>query len=226
MSDSFHRVLFPGTCHVLGHALPPLSLLSLSVLQAVGSPFLCLSAETPFTLGDLQAAVRCAFTPTLQTPQLKPSLRDRVQHFRYANNVAFRHEHAAAFMAWLHAHQRLPALWQIESDSEPRFISAPLPLSQVAALMALGMTHVEAWSCSPGYAQWLILAHGERHSDSIRFADSDDETDIEAELDAIELQSESDILALAKSELPPAIFAQWLSARQQPSTTVNDRQPR
>lgn len=215
MSESFHRVLFPGTCHVLGRALPPLSLWSLSVLQAVGSPFLSLSADTAFTLADLQVAVRCAFTPALHTPYLKPSFRDRWQHFRHGGKAAFVNQHGAAFIAWLAAHQRLPVLWRQERADDPRFISAPLPLSQVAALMALGMSHLEAWSCSPGYATWLTLAHGERSTDSIRFVGEDiDEEAIEEEFAEEEARSEGEIIAQAKAELPPAIFEQWLSNRK------------
>jgi hypothetical protein len=213
MSESFHHVLFPGTCNVLGRDLPALSLWSLSVLQALGSPFLSLSADTEFTLGDLQVAVRCACASTLQPPQLKPRWRDRWQHRRHVRDLSHLKKHGAAFIAWLRAHQQIPALWQQETQGDVRLISAPMALSQVTALMALGMTHHEAWSCSPGYASWIILAHRERSSDEIRFAEDDEEQDFEAELEAEELRSEAEIIAQAKAELPPAFFERWLSAR-------------
>lgn len=213
MSESFYQTLFPGTCHVLGHALPPLSLWTLSVLQAVRSPFLSINAETEFTLSDLQIAVRCALTPTLQPPDLKPTLVDRWQHFLHSRSKRYLQEQATAFIAWLLVHQKIPGLWTRETDGDPRCISAPLELSQASALMALGMSHHEAWSCSPGYAFWLILAHDERGSDSIRFVDEDEDAEIEAELEEAEIRSEAEVLAQARADLPPAVFEKWLAAR-------------
>ncbi len=211
MSESFHHVLFPGSCRVLGRVLPPLSLWTFSVLQAVRSPFLAHDADQAFTLADLQIAVRCACAPILQPPRLRPSFRDRLV-WRFKNrDRAFLDREATAFLAWLAAHQRLPQLWTQETDSPPRLISAPLALSSVAALMQLGMTHVEAWSCSPGYARWLILANDERSSDAVRFAD-DEEID-DTLLEEFEHRSEAEIIAQARLDLDDATFDLWLQQR-------------
>lgn len=210
--EAFHHVLFPGSVTVLGRVLPPLSLWSLSVLQAVRSPFVAEFAE--FTLADLQLAVRCACAPVLTAPDLKPRFRDRLLWRLKHRSLAFLEREASAFTAWLQAHQRLPALWQSET-ADPRFLSAPLVLTQVAALMSLGMTHVEAWSCSPGYARWLILANDERTSEHIRFAEDDEIED--AALEDYEHRSESEIIAQARLDLDDATYNRWIKARNERS---------
>jgi len=227
MSDTFHHVLFPGTVAVLGTPLPPLSLWSLSVLQAIRSPFLggqtSASAEAEFTLADLQVAVRCACAPLLKQPDLRPRFRDRWLWRRKHRSQSYLQAHAARFCAWLATHQRSPVLWAQE-NAEDRYLTAPLVLSTVAALMDLGMTHAEAWSCPPGYARWLILAKAERESNAIRFA-TDDDTDNQPDdelFDAFERLSESDLIDQARRDLPPATFAAWLKARssiQQPASS-------
>lgn len=210
--EAFHHVLFPGSVTVLGRVLPPLSLWSLSVLQALRSPFVAECGE--FTLADLQLAVRCACAPVLSPPDLRPRFRDRLLWRLKHRSLSYLEAEAAAFTAWLQSHQRLPALWQSET-ADPRFLSAPLVLSQVAALMALGMSHVEAWSCSPGYARWLILANDERNSEHIRFADDDEMED--AAFDEFEQRSEADIIAQARLDLDEETFNRWIQARNERS---------
>lgn len=217
MSESFQHILFTGTCRVLGRDLPPLTLWSLSVLQAIQSPFLSLSTDTEFTLADLQVAVKCALTPALQPPNLKPTRADWWHHLRHRKSTKYLEQQAAAFVSWLLIHQKTPALWAQETEGTPRYISAPLELSYVSALMALGMTHAEAWSCSPAYAAWLTRAHDERTSDAIRFVDEEEDEQLAAELDEAELKNESDIIAQAREDLPPAAFERWLSARNTPT---------
>jgi len=231
MSDTFHHVLFPGTVTVLGIPLPPLSLWSLSVLQAIGSPFVASDAGTParnddFTLADLQVAVRCACAPLLKQPDLRPRLRDRWLWHRKHRSQPYLQAQAARFCAWLATHQRSPVLWAQE-NAEDRYLTAPLVLSTVAALMDLGMTHSEAWSCSPGYARWLILAKAERESNAVRFA-TDDDTDNQPDdelFDAFEQLSESDLIAQARADLPPETFAAWLKARSSIRHPASSIQP-
>lgn len=217
MSERFQHLLFPGTATVLGRELPPLSLWSLSVLQAVRSPLLQPGTGNreprtdSFTLADLQVAVRCALTPVLSAPDLRPTFRERLLWRRRHKNRAYLDVHAAAFVQWLAAHQNAPVLWEQENH-DCRFLSAPVGLSLVAALMQLGMSHLEAWSCSPGYARWILLAAAERSSDSIHFAEDDDEDD---NLPLDDEMTEEAIIAQARADLPPAAFAAWLQSRKE-----------
>lgn len=212
MSESFHHVLFPGSARVLGVSLPPLSLWTLSALGAIQSPFLSADSAAEVTLSDLQIAVRVVCAPVLTVPDLRPRFLNRWQFFRRRNDRAFLEHHAGVFLAWLATHQRLPALWQQETDHEPRLLSAPLALSLVTGLMQLGMTHTDAWSCGPGYARWLLLASQERESDAVRFV-QDDEDDLDAELEAFDQRSEAEINAQAKLDLDPETFDRWIQQR-------------
>lgn len=212
MSESFHHVLFPGAARVLGVMLPPLSLWSLSALDAIRSPFLSADPAAEVTLADLQIAVRVVVAPVLTAPDLRPRFRDRWQFRRRKNDRRFLDANATAFLAWLAAHQRLPELWRQESADEPRMLSAPLALSLVASLMQLGMTHREAWSCGPGYARWLLLASQERESDAVRFVE--DDAGLDEALSEDDQRTEAEILAQARLDLDPATYARWLQNRE------------
>ena len=48
--------------------------------------------------------------------------------------------------------------------------------------------------------------------------DEEEDEQLEAELDEAELKSESDIIAQARADLPPAAFERWLSARNTPTS--------
>lgn len=220
MSEPFQRTLFPGTAHICGRALPPLTFWRLACLQAIGSPFLGHDAETEVTLADLLLALRAVNTINLVPPDLRPSWRDRLLYRRRKSNRAWFEREATNFLQWLALHQLRPELWQNDDDSSVRSITAPLILTQIVGLMHAGLSHTEAWNTAPGYAAWLTTAAAERDTDRVRFA-TDDDTEFDHELDALDLRSESDIIAQARADLDPATFDRWLSLRQQPSFTVN-----
>lgn len=211
MSEPFQRTLFPGTAHIGGRALPPLTFWRLACLQAIGSPFLQ-AADTQVTLADLLLAVRAVTTVNLVPPDLRPSWRDRLLYRRRKANRAWFEREATNFLQWLSLHQLRPELWQNDDDSSLRTITAPPLLNQITGLMHAGLSHTEAWDTAPGYASWLITAAAERDSAAIRFATADD-TAFDAELADHDLRSESDIIAQARLDLDPATFDRWLAAR-------------
>jgi len=211
MSESFQRTLFPGTAIICGRALPPLTFWRLQCLQTIGSPFLASGADSQVTLLDLLLALRAVSTVNLVPPVLRPSLADRLRYLLRRRSRPYFERQAVLFMQWLSLHQLRPELWQHEQD-DSRAITAPLILSQIAALMNAGMTHAEAWDTSPGYAAWLLTARAERESDRIKFA-TDDDDEINRMCDELALRDESEIIAQAKLDLPPATFEAWLSQR-------------
>ena len=213
MSDQFLRILFPGEARVCGRTLPHLTLWRLACLFAIQSPFLSTAAKGgTFTLSDLLLAVRAVSTRNQCAPSLRPRLRDLFRLLFRRKNKKYREQHATCFVEWLSLHQLSPELWDNE-DSDNRTISAPFILSQVAGLMELGMTHPEAWDTSPGYAKWLLAANAERHTDRVKFFTEDDD-EINMATAALDQRSEAEIIAQAKSDLPPDAFERWVSARQ------------
>ncbi|MBK8037698.1 MAG: hypothetical protein IPK22_11265 [Verrucomicrobiaceae bacterium] len=211
--ESFLQTLFPGRARVCGRRLPPLTLWRLACLQAIRSPFL--NQEASWTLKDLLIALRAISTPNMQPPDMRQNWRDLWLLHRHGKSKTYLEAQARVFVEWLALHQLRPEIWQPQGDdaAAAREITAPILLSNVAALMEIGMTHAEAWDTAPGYASWLILAHAERHNDRVQFADPDDDTQIDQMLADLEARDESAILAQAKADLPPAMFDKWLAAR-------------
>lgn len=220
MNEPFQRTLFPGTAHIAGRVLPPLTFWRLACLQAINSPFLGQSADTVITLADLLLAIRAVNTVNQVPPDLRPSLRDRIYYRRHKNNRALLDRESAHFLQWLGVHQLRPELWQNDDSGSMRSITAPYVLSQIVSLMHAGMTHQEAWDTSPGYAAWLTTAAAERESDRIRFRTEDDD-EINLMCDELEQRDEAQIIAQARADLPPEVFTSWLSARQSPSLPVS-----
>lgn len=217
--ESFLQTLFPGRARVCVRLLPPLTLWRLACLQAIRSPFL--DAQATWTLKDLLIALRAVATPNMQPPDMRQTWRDLWLLHRHGRSKAYLEAHAATFVQWLSLHQLRPEIWQPQGDdaAAARDITAPVLLSNVAALMELGMTHAEAWDTAPGYATWLILAHAERHNDRVQFADDSEDAEIDQMLSDLEKRDEAAIIAQAKADLPPAAFEKWLQQR-----TVNREQ--
>lgn len=209
----FLQTLFPGTPRICGQDLPPLTLWRLACLQAIRSPFL--TGDT-FDLADLQLALRAISTANMVPPDLRPTFRQRWHYRRHKRNLRHLEAQASLFIQWLSIHQLRPELWQPEDDTETRSLTAPAILSQVCALMECGLTHAEAWDTSPGYAAWLIATRAERASDRVQFVDDEDDTEIDLMLSELEQRDEAQIIAQARADLPPAVFEQWLAARNLP----------
>lgn len=203
--ERFFRTLFPGRATVCGVALPPLSLWRLAALQAIGSPFIASNPKTRITPPDLTLAVQAVTCGNMEPPDLRPNWRSRRWTRKMGKNLALWHSQATAFAAWLNAHQMTPELWRDELR-EPRYITAPLVMSQVAGLVKLGIPHAEAWDTSPGYAAWLLLTAAERECDGIKFA-----SDSEPEVPPIPT-NEDEIREQAKRDLGRNYQA-WLAAR-------------
>jgi len=219
MGDAFHRTLFPGTATVCGRELPPLTLWRLACLQAIASPFLSRDSKQRIDVPALLLALRAVATPNLEPPDLATRFRDRRDYWRYSRSQAKFEREAKTFVQWLCVHQLRPELWQNDDGDSGREITAPYILAQVASLMAAGMTHREAWDTSPGYADWLILAKGERESERIKFFSSEDE-EINAQLAQAAPRTEAEIIAQAKADLPAKTFDRWLAARNKLNTTT------
>lgn len=218
MSEPFQRSLFPGQAVICGRVLPPLTFWRLQCLQAIGSPFLGHDSSGQVTLADLLLAVRAVRTPNLVPPDLQPTFRDRFTYRHRRHAQAWFEREAASFITWLSLHQLCPELWQCEDSDATREITAPLILTQIAALMQCGMAHAEAWDTAPGYATWLIAAHAERQTDRVKFH-RDEDDDINAELEALDQRSEAELIAQARADLSDAAFDRWLSARHRPAST-------
>lgn len=183
----------------------------LACLFAIRSPFLS-GQSGSFTLSDLLVAVRAVSTGNQVTPQLRPRIRDVALLLMKRKNKKYREKHATCFVEWLSLHRLGPEFWE-NDDSDNRTLSAPFILSQVAGLMELGMSHAEAWNTSPGYAMWILGASGERKSDRVKFYNEEDD-EINAITAALDQRNEAEILAQAKSDLPPDAYERWVSARQ------------
>lgn len=211
MTEPFLQTLFPGQARVCGRKLPPLTLWRLQCLLAVGSPFLGMSPETPFTLADLLLALRVVSTPNRRAPNVRASWWDQAIWLLCRRNTRYLEHHSGLFVRYLSLHQIRPELWQCD-DSSCRSLTAPYVLTQIVALMERGIGHEEAWNTAPGYATWLIAAAGERQSERVQFAHEDDEEHALAH-DELDLRSEAEILAQAQADLPPEIFAQWVANR-------------
>jgi hypothetical protein len=213
MSEPFLRVLFPGQARICGRQLPPLTLWRIACLQAIRSPFLSVEAETgTFTLADLLLALRAVQARNMTPPNLRPHWRDVITLVLCRKSARYRQKHGSHFLQWLALHQLSPELWKNE-DNDGRSLSAPFIISQIAALMETGMSHAEAWDTAPGYATWLLAASAERHTDRVQFTTEEDAA-INEITAALDLQTEAEILAQAKANLPPAVFDRWVAARQ------------
>jgi hypothetical protein len=206
--ESWYQTLFPGIAFVCGRTLKPLTLWRQACLEAINSPFLAADGDCTVTPKDLVVALRCVDTETLDPPDLEPT-RGCIKWLNALSASADTwHTHATAFVTYLQRHNTRPALWQREND-DGRMLTAPHSLTQVVALMKLGMSHKEAWSTSPGYATWLILAAAERETDRVRFERDDDTVIIHKEdmTDAEEVET-------ARQNLPRDMFERWLEARK------------
>lgn len=220
MHDRFWHTLFPPRAVICGRSLPPLTLWRLAALQALDSPFLSPDPARMVTPGDLCLALRIAATPNLQAPDLRPRWLDARLRRRLERHRAEFHMEAAAFLEWLRVHQLMPELWRSELH-EPRHITAPLVMSQVAGLLSLGIPHAQAWDMTPGYAAWLTLTAAEREHEGIKFFDEEEAAASIADLPDLDAMSEEDILAQARADLGPA-FEAWHAARR---TARGDTQP-
>lgn len=203
--ERFFRTLFPGRATVCGVSLPPLSLWRLAALQAIASPFVSGDPKARITPADLTLAVKAVTCGNMEPPDLRPTWRSRRWTRKMQRSGKLWKAQATAFVAWLNAHQITPELWRDELR-EPRYITAPLVMSQVAGLVKLGIPHSEAWDTSPGYAAWLLLTAAERECDGIKFAD-------DAEPEAPPMPTnEDEIREQAKRDLGRN-FDAWLAAR-------------
>lgn len=203
--ERFFRALFPGRVTVCGKTLPQLSLWRLSALQAVQSPFVCGNAETMVTPSDLTLAVQIVTCGNMQPPDMRPGFWAWRWTRKMQKNPVLWHQQARLFVFWLQSHQLSPELWRDELR-EPRYITAPLVMSQVAGLVKLGIPHAEAWDTSPGYASWLLLTAAERECDGIKFA-GDEPPEMPPPLN-----DEAAIREQAKKDLGRN-FPAWLDAR-------------
>lgn len=203
--ERFYRTLFPGRVQVCGVSLPPLTLWRLAALQAIDSPFLSGDPKTRITPADLTLAVAAVRCLNMQPPNLRPGLRAFWWTRKMNRSRKVWKAQARLFIQYLRAHQIGPELWRDELR-EPRYITAPLVMSQVAGLVELGIDHRQAWDTSPGYASWLLLTAAERKCDGIKFA-ADEEPDAPPML-----TDETAIREQAKRDLGRH-FPAWLEAR-------------
>lgn len=219
--EAFHQALFPPETKVLGYRLGTLSLWHLAALQALRSPFLAHDADRTIRFGDLHLAVRVCAHPPGSALRLRPRWRDLAARLLHGRNAARFERAATIFIGWLLLHQHRPELWQAagEAAAAQRAISAPHILSQVAALIALGIPHGEAWAMSPGYAAWLIAAAAERTCASVRFFTEEDQAFAD-KLAAAPVPAEDEVIQLARDNLPAAEFERWLAARQAAQASI------
>lgn len=203
--ERFFRTLFPGRATVCGVSLPPLSLWRLAALQAIASPFVSNDPKTRITPSDLTLAVQTVCCGNMLPPDLRPCWRSRRWTAKMNKNGKIWKSQASAFVAYLKIHQLSPELWRDELR-EPRYITAPIVMSQVAGLLNLGLTHSEAWNTSPGYAAWLLLTAAERECSSIKFADDEDQEVAFMPTDELEIREQ------ARRDLGKN-FDAWLAAR-------------
>jgi hypothetical protein len=192
--ERFYRTLFPGRVQVCGKMLPPLTLWRLAALQAIESPFVSGDPAAKITPADLTLAIRAVTCHNLQAPDLRPNFWAWRWTRKLDRNGKLWKQQAGLFVRWMAAHQLSPELWRDELR-EPRYITAPLVMSQVTALLKLGIQHDAAWNTSPGYAAWLTLTAAERESDGIKFADDviHDEPEQPQDEQAIREQAQRDL---------------------------------
>ena len=210
MQEDFQHALFPPALRIMGRTVQGLSLWHLAALHSVQSPFLSADPERRVVVGDLLIALRIVQARPWAALQLCPRLADILTRLRYRRTWQ---QHARAFAQWLRAQQITPELWQRVDEGAPRQITAPVILSKIAALMAIGFSHDEAWALSPGYAEWIALAHAERTVPGVKFLTDPDRADMAAEAEEPML-TDAECIALAQAELSPDHFLAWLAARQ------------
>jgi len=210
MQEDFQHALFPPALRVMGRTVQGLSLWHLAALHSVQSPFLSCDPALRIVVGDLLIALRIVQARPWTALQLRPRMVDILTRLRYRRTWQ---QHARAFTQWLRAQQVTPDLWQRVDDGAPRQITAPVILSKVAALMAMGFSHSDAWALSPGYAEWIALAHAERTVPGVKFLTDEDRADMAAEAKKPMLTN-AECIALAEAELSPDHFRHWFAARQ------------
>lgn len=148
--------IIPETVQLLGLELKPFSLWHLARLEALGEQYL-----TPSSIDELMIAIRyCAMKPNTSGIFRETwAIRAWWWFVRMWYRGDRFYDALDLFLEYTNAHQRGPR----QKGRSPRGSSVATPSSvyYFTALVSMGWPPDQAWTCSPGFAKYLIVAHSE-----------------------------------------------------------------
>ena len=204
MDDRFFNGVIGCSTKVCGYHLDALTPWHHVLLSAVDSSVLDPAQTT--TPDDLLIFIKIAQVQWPETPDLRPTFRDRLWHRRLKKVKTLKRE-LARFKEWLDVQFSNPKLWQDDNSSGGSMSSPGMFMLVVGIVSAGGLSLSEAWNMRSAEAQWFNTTLAELKGAKIKIAY--DNEDLPPPLDL----EETEILEVARKQLSPQAFAQFKKAR-------------
>jgi hypothetical protein len=172
----------------------------------------------PFATGDgvispkhILQIIRVVGSSFPNEPDMRPGkLRDLYWLWRMRKKSVFVRE-LSNLSSWLEVQTIMPRLWESDSKSKGKHLSAPSMLLIVMALASkTAIMDKDAWNTRLSLCRWYDTALAEMAGADIKIAyDNDDKF-----VSELEGKTESEIIAIAKEQLGEAAFKAWHEARR------------
>jgi len=206
--ETFYQSFLPPVVSICGYKLNEFSYNHLTILRAIKSPFTDAGERGLATSADLIIALKVC-SGKYPDKDFTFTRKDRLRAFILGRQRARLITECINFSAYISCHQQGPEFWEFK-DKGWTPASSPDELSTVALLIKNNIEHGEAWNMSIGYANWLSAVILEQAGNPRVFVNDDND-------DTINLNSlpEEEVVNIAKENLPPDRFKQWLKARKE-----------
>lgn len=208
MDDRYFHGIIGCREVVCGRPLVSLTPWHITLLEGIGSPIV--TEGEVLTTAHILIFLKIASVQWPETPDLKPSFKDAYWASRMKKQKVFLRE-TRKLKKWLSVQLSVPKLWKVTSHVDiGKSLTSPAMLSLVMALVSkVRVTLAEAWNMRLGEARWYDTCKAEMEGAKLTIAY---ESDAEEMSDVNDLP-ESEIIAIAREQLPKETFRKWYNDR-------------
>jgi hypothetical protein len=204
MDERYLSALIGSEVRVCGYKLARLTLWHMTLLEAIGSPFVVQKKGQSIYPRDIVIFCKVLQSSYPSQPKLSPTISDALFIRQMERKPRKYIDRLKAIRGWLKEELSLPVLYQGDSNNFHKH-STPSMLALNAAICSrTNERHAEVWNMRLAAARWLDVALAEIDGAkiTISFENEEKAPDSPEGLEAIEM---------AREKLPPHIFKKWLA---------------